>query len=454
MKFTLSEIASITQGQLFGDDGVVTGLSTDTRNLHEGDLFVALVGENFDPHELIEAGQASTANAVLVDRQLTTKCSQIVVGDTYTALQDLASAWRSKFSFPVVGITGSNGKTSVKELIKQILETQGNVLATIGNLNNHIGVPLTLARLDETHHYAVIEMGANHAGEIATLAQIAKPDIGVVTNIGPAHLEGFGSIEGVARAKSELYQNLNPQGIAVVNNDEVYKNLWKESIGDRMQITFGLEQHANVSCKKINKEIIEVSTPLGIVRVRLQALGEHTLYNVCAAVAVCLGLGVDLEDIKVGLERAKPVPGRLVRLTGLGGAQIWDDTYNANPASLFAALEVQSQEEGEHWLVLGEMAELGDEGEELHKKAGEMAKKCGVSRLFGLGSLTKFAVDAFGTGAEYFSTHKQLIETLQNEIYENVCVLVKGSRAMQMEKVVEGIRKNLKSESKCNEHAA
>jgi len=171
-------------------------------------------------------------------------------------------------------------------------------------------------------------------------------------------------------------------------------------------------------------------------------------------VAVCLGLGINLEDIKVGLEAAKPVPGRLVRLTGLGGAQIWDDTYNANPASLFAALDVQSQEEGEHWLVLGEMAELGDESAELHKKAGEAAKKYGVARLFGLGGLTKFAVDAFGAGAKHFSTHKQLIEALQNEIYKNVCVLVKGSRAMQMEKVVEGIRKNIKSESTCNEHAA
>lgn len=454
MKLTFSEIAEITKGKLVGDDGVATGLSTDTRNLQNGDLFVALIGENYDPHDFIEASQASIASAVLVSRQLTTPRSQIVVDDTYAALQDLASTWRNKFTFPVIGITGSNGKTSVKELIKQILETQGNVLATTGNLNNHIGVPLTLSCLNDSHHYAVIEMGANHIGEIATLTNIAKPDIGVVTNIGPAHLEGFGSIEGVARAKSELYQNLNPQGIAVVNVDEIYKNLWKESIGDRMQITFGLEQHADVSCKKINTEYIEINTPLGMSRVKLQALGQHTLYNVCAATAVCLGLGIDLEDIKSGLEAAKPVPGRLVRLTGLREAQIWDDTYNANPASLFAALEVQAQEAGEHWLVLGEMGELGEESIELHKKAGEMAKKHGIARLFGLGELTKFAVDAFGKGAEHYSTHKQIIEVLQNDIYEDVCVLVKGSRAMQMEKVVEGIRKNLKSESTCNEHAA
>ncbi len=454
MKLSLSEIATITNGQLVGDDGVACGISTDTRDLQKGSLFVALVGENFDPHELIEADKADKAVAVLVNKQLRAQCSQIVVGDTYKALQQIARIWREKFDIPVIGVTGSNGKTSVKELIKKILETQGNVLATIGNLNNHIGVPLTLARLDETHRYAVVEMGANHSGEIAALTQIAKPDIGVVTNIGPAHLEGFGSIEGVARAKSELYQYLSPQGVAVVNMDEIFKNTWKNNIGDRMQITFGLEQRADVSCKKINSDLIEVSTPIGAVRVRMQALGQHTLYNVSAATAACLGLGTDLEDIKAGLEAAKSLPGRLMRLAGIGGSNIWDDTYNANPASLFAALDVQSQEDGEHWLVLGNMGELGEEQVGLHKKAGEMAKEHGVARLYGLGDLTKHSVDAFGAGAEQYSSHKALVEALQKNIYENVCVLVKGSRAMHMEKIVDGIRKNVKSDATCNEHAA
>ena len=212
MDLSLAEIASITNGQLIGEDLQVSDVSTDTRNMNEGVLFVALVGKSFDPHELIENNQAKKAAAVLVQREVKTSSPQIIVQDCYKGLQDISAAWRKKFSIPVVGITGSNGKTSVKELIKQILATQGSVLATQGNLNNHIGVPLTLCNLTAKHDYAVIEMGANHAGEIACLTNLAQPNIGVITNIGPAHLEGFGSIDGVARAKAELYANLNPEG--------------------------------------------------------------------------------------------------------------------------------------------------------------------------------------------------------------------------------------------------
>lgn len=454
MKLTFSEIASITNGLLVGEDSLACGLTTDTRDLAEGNLFVALVGENFDAHNFIEAGQAANASAVLVSRHCKTETPQIIVNDTCHALHVLATAWRGRFNIPIIGVTGSNGKTSVKELIKQILETQGSVLATIGNLNNHIGVPLTLFRLNEMHRFAVIEMGANHIGEIATLTQIAKPDIGVVTNIGPAHLEGFGSIDGVASAKSEIYQYLNPQGIAIVNADEIYRNSWKDIIGRRMQISFGLEQSADVSCEKMDSDFIKVSTPTGVIRVRMHVLGQHTLYNVCAAVAACLGLAIDIEDIKTGLETAKPIPGRLVQLKGISGSRILDDTYNANPASLFAALDVQSQGGGEHWLVLGDMGELGNESVELHKKAGEMAKEYGVKRLFGLGDLTKSAVEAFGIGAQHFSNHAQIIKALQDDVHEKVCVLVKGSRAMHMEKIVKGIHKDLNSKTHCNEHAA
>ncbi len=454
MKFNLSEIAQITNGQLVGHDMVVVGVSTDTRSLQDGNLFVALVGEKFNPHNLIETGKADLAGAVLVEHQVKTERPQIIVQKTYVALQELASAWRNKFNIPVIGITGSNGKTSVKELVKQILTTQGDVLATSGNLNNHIGVPLTLFGLNESHCYAVIEMGANHAGEIATLTQLANPDVGVVTNIGPAHLEGFGSVEGVARAKAELYRYLNPQGIAVVNADEPYQQLWQEDIGERMQITFGIEQDADVSGNIIDLDLINITAPIGEIRVQLQALGQHALYNALAATAVCLGLGVDLEAIQTGLEATKPVPGRLVRLKGIGGACILDDTYNANPASLFVALDVQAQEAGEHWLVLGDMGELGNESIALHKKAGEMAKQYGITRLFGVGELVKHTVDAFGPGAEHFSNHETVIEVLQDELYEKVCVLIKGSRAMHLEKIVAGLRSNVNSEVAYNEHAA
>ena len=442
MDLSLSEIATITNGQLIGNDLTIAGVSTDTRTMGDDVLFVALIGELFDPHELIEKDLASKASAVLVQRQVNTSLSQIIVQDCYKALQEIASAWRQKFSFPIVGITGSNGKTSVKELIKQILATQGNVLATCGNLNNHIGVPLTLCNLMPQHNYAVIEMGANHAGEIACLAKIAKPNIGVITNIGPAHLEGFGSIEGVARAKAELYANLDSSGIVVVNADDAYRDSWKEEIGDRMQISFGMEKPADVNGKKIADDIVEIVTPIGEFRVRPKVKGMHAVLNILAATAVALAIGVDIEDIKTGIENTQAVKGRLVRTTGLAGAIILDDTYNANPASLAAALDVQSQEPGEHWLVLGEMGELGDESEFMHSKAGEIAKQFGVKRLFACGEMTKHSVKAFGAGAQHFSSHAEIISVLQEELTSNICVLVKGSRLMQLEKIVAGIKTN------------
>lgn len=454
MKFTLSEIAQVTKGQLRGDDRIVSGLSTDTRELRQGNLFVALVGERFDPHELIAAGQAKHAGALLVEHELDAVNPQIIVRSTHAALQSLAKAWREKFKIPVIGITGSNGKTSVKELTRQILGTQGDVLATRGNLNNHIGVPLTLLGLNENHRYAVIEMGANHAGEIASLAKLANPDVGVVHNIGPAHLEGFGSLEGVARAKAELYRYMNPQGIAVVNADEPYRPLWREDIGERTQISFGIRQDAEVSGQKIDLDLTRINTPAGEMYVKLQVPGEHAIYNALAATAVCMGLGIELVHIQVGIESTKPVPGRLVRLEGIHGACVLDDTYNANPASLSVALDVQAQEPGTHWLVLGDMGELGGERIALHKKAGIMAKKSGVTRLLGIGELAIHAVEAFGSGAEHFSDHPAVTEILRHELHEQVCVLVKGSRAMHLEKVVEGIRIHLDLEDTCKEHAA
>ena len=460
MKLSISEIAQITNGQISGQSSheleskVIEGLSTDTRSLQAGNLFVALRGEKFDPHEMIEAGDADQAAAVIVEHELKTSVVQIVVQDAYLALQQIAAAWRAKFAIPVISITGSNGKTSVKEFIKAILSTQGEVLATIGNLNNHIGVPLTLANLNTGHNFAVIEMGANHAGEIANLTRLVNPDIGVITNIGPAHLEGFGSLQGVATAKAELYEHLNPQGIAIVNADEPYVDYWQQVIAGKMQISFAVEKNADVHGKQIDFGLIEISTPVGDCRVELQTLGQHALYNALAATAVCVGLGVDLEDIKRGLESAKPVPGRLVRLKGIANSRILDDSYNANPASLFAALDAQKQEPGEHWLVLGDMGELGEESIQLHEKAGIMAREFGVTHLFALGDLSKHAVSAFGAGAEHFATRGDLIDKLQNELYEKICILIKGSRAMQLEKVVNAIRAHVKPETLVNDHAA
>lgn len=447
MKLSLAEIAEITNGQVYGEEVVVNGLSTDTRSMKPGNLFVALIGDLFDPHIVIDEGGANQAGAVLVQRKVEANISQVVVKDTYEALQQIAAAWRKRFSLPVIGVTGSNGKTSVKELIKQILSaslssSEGEVLATVGNLNNHIGVPLTLCKLNDAHRFAVVEMGANHVGEIATLAKLAEPNIGVITNIGPAHLEGFGSIEGVVRAKSELYQNLNENGVAVINADEHYREELSKRVGDRMQISFGIEKDADVSGKQVSTDLVEIVTPVGDMRVKPQVTGMHALLNTLAATAVGLALGLELEDIKAGIERTQAVPGRLVKVEGLAGASVIDDSYNANPASLAAALDVQAKEPGEHWLVLGDMGELGDESVFMHKKAAEIAKQFGVVRLFAYGELTKHSVKEFGVGATHFNSHSKLVEKLQNELSAGVCVLVKGSRAMHLEKVVDGIRTN------------
>ena len=454
MRFTLAEIAQITKGQLVGEDKPVTRLSIDTRTLQPGDLFIALVGERFDPHELIVAGHAQSAGALLVEHALDVTSPQVVVRRTHAALQALANAWREKFRIPVIGITGSNGKTSVKELTREILSTQGDVLATPGNLNNHIGVPLTLFALNEKHRYAVIEMGANHAGEIETLTKITNPGTGVVNNIGPAHLEGFGSLEGVARAKAELYRYMNPQGTAVVNADEPYLPLWREDIGERRQVSFGIRQDADVCGEKLDSHKVRIRTPAGEMRTSLQVPGQHALYNALAAAAVCTALEIGLEDIQAGIESAKPVPGRLVRLEGIRGACVLDDTYNANPASLSVALDVQAQEPGAHWLVLGDMGELGGESIALHKKAGIMARKSGVTRLMGLGKLAAYAVETFGRDGEHFSEPGEITELLRSELDDQVCVLVKGSRAMHLEKVIEGIRHPADLGGGRTEHAA
>lgn len=455
MKLSLEKIAEITNGEIHCaspcGEVLASGVSTDTRSLEAGNLFVALIGETFDAHDVVETGNADIAAALLVQHKVKTNLPQIIVANTYTALQQLAAAWRKRFSFPFIGITGSNGKTSVKELIKQILSTQGQVLATVGNLNNHIGVPLTLLNLNQEHRFAVIEMGANHAGEIAALAKLAEPNIGVVTNIGPAHLEGFGSIEGVAHAKAEMYQNLNANGVAIVNADEHYLEILQTQVGERMQISFGMEKPADVSGKKIASDQIEIITPVGNIRVKPQVTGMHALLNILAAACVGLALGLDLEDIKSGIENTKAVPGRLVRVNGLGGAVVLDDSYNANPASLAAALDVQAQEPGEHWLVLGDMGELGDESIFMHQKAGEIAKEFGVTKLFAIGDLTQHSVEKFGAGAAHFNSHSALVKKLQDELMGGICVLIKGSRAMQLEKVVKAIQTNTTaSKSKLN----
>jgi UDP-N-acetylmuramoyl-tripeptide--D-alanyl-D-alanine ligase len=371
------------------------------------------------------------------------------VDDTRLGLGRLAHVWRKQFEIPVVGVTGSNGKTTVKEMIAAIQLQQGNVLATRGNLNNEIGVPLTLLRIQDQHDSAVIEMGANHPGEIQYLTSLVCPTVALITNAGSAHLEGFGSYEGVARAKGEIFSGLAEDGVAVINADDRFATLWMDLARGRKVMRFGLVHESEVYAdwEAIEAgEHLEIYTPEGSVQVNLSLPGRHNVMNALAATAVSLAMGATLDNIRSGLESLQPVKGRLQDRQGQKGMQIIDDTYNANPASLDAALQVLAGRTGVHWLVLGDMGELGEGAEELHYQAGEHARAAGVDRLFAVGDLSKQAVQGFGEGAHWFRDGNSLARELLNEWEGKGTVLVKGSRAMQMERVVEYLESGFQEE--------
>lgn len=438
----LSRVAEILGAGYHGEDVLVEGISTDTRTLQGGELFVALRGENFDANEFAISAIQKGACACLLEKTVTGVDNYIVVQDCRSALAQLAKAWRAQFDIPVIAVTGSNGKTTVKEMIASILAQQGKVLATEGNLNNDIGVPLTIFRLNKQHDSAIIEMGANHSGEIAYLVDIANPDVGIVNNVAAAHLEGFGSLQGVARTKGEMFAGLNSQATAVININDQFVSLWDELVGTRNKIYFGLSEQANVKAAwKANSAGSEltVSTPEQTFSVQLSLPGRHNVMNALAAIAACYAINIPVSAIKKGLEEIQPVKGRLQLKAGINDSQVIDDTYNANPASLDVALEVLKNFSGQHYLALGDMGELGEESRSLHEQAGKQAKESGVQRLFTLGPLAEFAGKAFGQGAESYQQHDDMIEVLKKELHEHITLLVKGSRSMHMEKIVEAV---------------
>ncbi len=445
----LSQAAAWAKGVHQGADATFQGVSTDSRNLEPGQLFVALRGDQFDGHEFVAQVAAAGAAAALVEYPCEVDLPQVVASNSRTAFGGLASGWRQTLSLPVVGITGSNGKTTVKEMIAAILRVHGQVLATRGNLNNDIGVPLTLCQLDPSHSHAVIEMGANHGGEIAGLCDLAKPQIGVVTNAGRAHLAGFGSIEGVARAKGEMFSHLPANGIGVVNADERYAQFWIGLLGDRAHIDFGTTAAAHVRTDLESIEVgvsggsvsthFELIVPHGECAIALPLAGRHNVYNALAASAAAVALGVELADIRQGLESMKPVAGRLAVSATAEGGLVIDDTYNANPDSLAAALDVLKLCPGERWLVLGDMAELGVDGGELHAGMGDLARRAGIDRLWSLGELAAGAAGAFARGGRTFDRLEDLLEALREQLPADASVLVKGSRRMRMERVVASL---------------
>ncbi len=432
----LSEVANMAQGELQGDDVAITAISTDTRNLHKGDLFVALEGDRFDGHEFIDGSVEQAAQAVLVHKPVATKLPQVLVDDTLKGLSRWAQAWKNKVDPKLIAVTGSNGKTTVKQMLSNVLSRVGSTCYTQGNFNNHIGVPLTLLTLREKNRFAVIEMGANHFGEIDHLSRLAEPDIVIITNAGPAHLEGFGSVAGVAQAKGEIINGVKSSGVAVLNADDNHIEVWLEKAKRLKTITFGFSVSANVRGEIKQNNTLSVSAWGEVLDINLPLPGKHNASNALAVIAASYELGVGLQDIKQGLESADQVKGRLQYKAGIAGSTVMDDTYNANPASLQAAIEVLCSQQKEPWLVLGDMGELGIEAEAIHAQIGAQAKSAGVKKLFGLGVLAKHAVKSFGEDGFHFNQHEVLGKVLSNQVNSGCCILVKGSRAMHMEDVV------------------
>ena len=441
----ISDLAKAFDLDFIAEDKMINAVSTDTRTIQKGDLFIALKGENFDGHEYLDLAIEKGADALIVDRDVETDIPVFKVEDTRLALGQLAAYWRQQLDIKVVGLTGSNGKTTVKEMLTSILSETGSVTATRGNFNNDIGLPLTLLQMKPEHEFAVIEMGANHPGEIAYLTKITSPDVAVLNNAGSAHLEGFGSLDGVAHAKGEIFSGLNKEGIAVINIDDKYAEYWVSLCDQYKKIFFGLGSGANVSADKSESDYdgnFLLITDSGEIAVSLNVLGFHNLKNALAASSAALALGVDLESIKNGLEKFKGVKGRLQVNKAVNDSVIIDDSYNANPSSVRAAIDVLAAQKKESILILGDLGELGGDAEALHAELGKYAKEKNINQLMTLGDLSKFAVKGFGENGFSYDEKNELIRDAQKQFNKSIAVLVKGSRSMHMEDVVVALLEN------------
>jgi UDP-N-acetylmuramoyl-tripeptide--D-alanyl-D-alanine ligase len=428
------------------------GVSTDSRNVLAGELFVALRGERFDGHEFVAAASERGAVAAVVDvsgaealRGTATRLPLIVVTDTRVALGELAASWRARFSLPVIGVTGSNGKTSNKEMITSIMKAvfgDGSVLATQGNFNNDIGLPLTLLALDIGHRVAVIEMGMNHPGEIARLARIGHPTVALVTNAQRAHLEGMGSLDRIAAEKGSIFSGLDKDGVAVFNADDPWADLWRSQSAHCRQRCFSLGGQADVigQCQTHGLENhITIVADGKQIEVNLALPGAHNARNALGAATASLAAGVPLEVVRQGLTYFRGIKGRLQRRAGLRNALVLDDTYNANPDSVRAGIDVLAATIGRKILVLGDMGEIGEMTGQFHDEIGGYAKSQGIDRLLAFGEKSELAARNFGTGGEHFRKFENLVAALSSELTPEAVVLVKGSRFMRMERVIDAI---------------
>ncbi|PTA92281.1 UDP-N-acetylmuramoyl-tripeptide--D-alanyl-D-alanine ligase [Kluyvera sp. Nf5] len=443
---TLSQLSGILHGELHGADATIEAVTTDTRKLTSGCLFVALKGERFDAHDFADKAKEGGAGALLVSRKLDIDLPQLVVKDTRLAFGELAAWVRQQVPVRVVALTGSSGKTSVKEMTAAILSECGNTLYTAGNLNNDIGVPMTLLRLTNEHQYAVIELGANHQGEIAWTVSLTRPEAALVNNLAAAHLEGFGSLAGVAKAKGEIYTGLPANGIAIMNGDNNDWLNWQNIIGDRKVWRFS-PNAANSDFTATNIHVTShgteftLQTPTGGIDVTLPLPGRHNIANALAATALAMAVGAPHDAVKKGLANLKAVPGRLFPVQ-LGDNQLLlDDSYNANVGSMTAAAHVLAEMPGYRVMVVGDMAELGDESEACHIQVGETAKAVGIDHVLSVGKLSKAISDASGVG-EHFDDKAAMIARLEALIAEKqiITILVKGSRSAAMEEVARALQ--------------
>lgn len=449
IRVTLQQLATALNATLLGEDVAVETVCTDTRKLTPGCLFIALRDEKFDAHDYAHQAVRGGAAALLVSKHLPIDVPQLLVGDTRLALGELGAWMRRQSSARVVALTGSSGKTSVKEMTAAILRQCGDVLYTDGNFNNDIGVPLTLLRLTLDHRFAVIELGANHIGEIAYATNLVRPDSALVNNLAAAHLEGFGSLDGVARAKGEIFNGLPTKGIAVINADSNDLTRWHDVLRDKTVWQFSPQQgeYTDYYASDIRNEgggsLFELHTPFGALEINVPLPGRHNVANALAAAALAMSVGAGLQQVKDGLAQLKAVPGRLFPIMLAAKKLLLDDSYNANVGSMTAAVHTLAEMPGYRVLVVGDMGELGEDAEACHQKVGEVARDAGIDTVLSIGTLSQ-AISLTSERGEHFSDRTALIARLQTLLsaHGTISILVKGSRSSAMEHVVHALQEN------------